>query len=433
MTQVREGQQALAGGDLKLASKLLKDAFDRSGGHGVPRTLLEHVAVAVTSADKVPCHLTGLARPRTYDLGSPAARAVPAGRPSIALTARGVVVTWTDGHEGPEHAYTAFLDEALRVDAAPVDVTPEGTSVGRPELRRAGDRLVLAYGDAKGAEAGVHARFLDDEGHIAGPSVAVSPVKASSFAPSLVSAANGSVYVAWTDEVDDSEDMFLRRLSASLEPVGDVVRATDLVPAGPGKPRVRSPSLAIGADSLLAVYRMERDPLRLVQQLRVPLAEVKGLAPLKKGEKKADRAIGEVVLVNTDKAKSDGPNIACTATACFVTWYGEGLGGGASAAYLEPMKPQPLWRRKFARLGTHPAIAVAPTGQAQVVWYESGRIFTAPISRDGVGTPTRIARISGEQPTPALTPGKRPGEWYLAWLDYETGHLEAYAARVTCK
>ena len=51
----------------------------------------------------------------------------------------------------------------------------------------------------------------------------------------------------------------------------------------------------------------------------------------------------------------------------------------------------------------------------------------------GVGAPTRIARISGEQPAPSITAGTKPGEWYVAWLDYETGHLEPYAARVLCK
>jgi hypothetical protein len=55
------------------------------------------------------------------------------------------------------------------------------------------------------------------------------------------------------------------------------------------------------------------------------------------------------------------------------------------------------------------------------------------VTRDGVTIPTKIARISGDQPMPSIAPGIKPGEWYIAWLDYETGHLEAYAARVQCK
>lgn len=84
-------------------------------------------------------------------------------------------------------------------------------------------------------------------------------------------------------------------------------------------------------------------------------------------------------------------------------------------------------------MGTRPAVAVSASGQAQLVWFEGSKVLTAPLTRDGVGTPSRIARISGDQPLPAIAAGNRPGEWYVAWLDYEIGHLEAYAARVQCK
>jgi serine/threonine-protein kinase len=78
-------------------------------------------------------------------------------------------------------------------------------------------------------------------------------------------------------------------------------------------------------------------------------------------------------------------------------------------------------------------VGVASGGQAQLVWYEGGRVLTASVSKDGMGTPSRVARISGEQPTPSIAAGQKPGEWYVAWLDYETGHLEPYAARVLCR
>ena len=435
MTQVREGQLAIAAGDLKLATRLLKEAFDRGAGHGVPRTMLEHVAVAAASGDRAACKLTGLARPRAYDLATPSMRAMPAGRPSIAVTPRGAVVTWTDAHDGVEHAYTALLDDALRLEGKPYDVTPEGVAVARPELRRVGDKLVLAYSDGKGPEAGVHARFIDADGRIAGAAVAVTPAKQGGYSPSIAALADGSVFVAWSDEGDgDSEDLFFRKLGPGLDLQGSPVRATDLVPAGPGKPRARLPSIAVAGEALLAAYRLERDPLRLIQHMRLPLGEAgTGLAPTKKGERRVDRSIGEVVLVNTDKAKSDGPSLACGGGACFLAWHGEGTGGGASAAYVDPGRAQPLWRRKFSRMGTRPAVAVSASGQAQLVWFEGSKVLTAPLTRDGVGTPSRIARISGDQPLPSIAAGNRPGEWYVAWLDYEIGHLEAYAARVQCK
>jgi serine/threonine-protein kinase len=437
MRQVQEAQLAIANGDLKGAAKLLKDSFDK-GGHGMPRTLLDHLNVAIAGASdaKAGCRLTGLARPRAYDLGvTQPVRPIASGRPDITYGARGAVVTWTDPHEGAEHAYTVALDEALRDKIDPIDVTPEGTQVLKPELTRAGDEIVLSYTDARGNEPGGHARFLDADGRIKGPLVAISPTpRPGSSAPAIARAPDGTSYAVWSEEgAGDSEDLFLRRLSPALEGQGEPIRVTDLVPAGPSRPRARVPSLAIDSGGIVLAYRVERDPIRSVYAMHLPLGDaLKGLEAPKKGAPKVDRSIGETTLINTDKSKADGPSLACGVGACFLTWYTEGT-GGASAALIDPSKAQPLWRNKFSRTGTHPAVAVSATGQAQVVWFEAGKIMTATINRDTVGPPSRIARISGDQPMPSIAAGSKPGEWYLAWLDYETGHLETFAARVLCK
>jgi len=115
-----------------------------------------------------------------------------------------------------------------------------------------------------------------------------------------------------------------------------------------------------------------------------------------------------------------------------VTWHGE-QAGGSSAAFVEPGKAQPLWRKKFSKVGGDTNIAVSTGGEAQLVWYERGAVMTASIGRDGVGPVSKVARISGDQPMPSIAAGAKPGEWYLAWLDFETGHLEPYAARVLCR
>ena len=437
MRQVQEAQLAIASGDLKGAAKLLKDSFDK-GGHGMPRTLLDHLNVAIAGATdaKAGCRLTGLARPRAYDLGvAQPVRPFAAGRPDIVYGARGAVVTWTDPHEGTEHAYTVALDEALRDKIDPIDVTPEGTQVVKPELTVAGDEIVLSYTDARGNEPGGHARFLDADGRIKGPLVAISPTpRPGSSAPAIARAPDGTSYAVWTEEgTGDSDDLFLRRLSPALEGQGDPIRVTDLVPTGPSRPRARIPSLSIDSGGIVLAYRVERDPVRTVVAMHLPLGDaLKGLEASKKGAPKADRALGETTLINTDKSKADGPSLACGIGACFLTWYTEST-GGASAALLDPSKAQPLWRNKFTRTGTHPAVAVSATGQAQVVWFEGGKILTAAINRDTVGPASKIARISGDQPMPSIAAGSKPGEWYLAWLDYETGHLEAFAARVLCK
>jgi serine/threonine-protein kinase len=439
MRQIQDGQQAITTGDLKGAAKLFKDAFDKSGGHGLPRTLNDHLAVAIAGASdaKATCRLTGLARPRSYDLGvTQPVRPIASGRPEIVYGAHGAVMTWTDSHEGAEHAYSVALDDALRDKLDPVDVSPEATQALKPELTRAGEELVLSYTDARGNDPGGHARFLDADGRIKGPLMPISSPAArpSTSSPAITRAPDGTSYAVWSDEgAGDSEDLFLRRLSPTLEAQGDAIRLTDLVPAGPSRPRARIPSLAIDSGGIFLAYRVEREPVHSIYAMHLPLGDgLKGLEPPKKSETKTDRNVSAPTLINTDKSKADGPSLACASSACFLAWYTEGT-GGASAALLDPTKGQPLWRRKFSHTGTHPAVAVSATGQAQLVWFDGGTVMTASINRDTVGQPSRIARVIGDQPMPSITAGGKPGEWYLAWLDYEAGHLEAYAARVLCK
>jgi eukaryotic-like serine/threonine-protein kinase len=441
MPQIREAQQTIATGDLKAAARLLKDAIDKSAGHGIPRTMSEHLQVAMAPAnDRAPCRLTGLARPRTYDLTS-SSKVFGAGRPSITFGARGPVMIWTDAHEGAEHAYTVPLDEAMRNALPPTDVTPEGTQIGRPELDHADDKLVMTYWDAKGPEAGVKVRLLEADGRIGGPPVPVSPPsKGSSTFPSLTRASDGSFYVVWSNEAEpNSDDIFLRHLSPSLAPQGDALRVTDFVASGLYKPRARFPSLGFAGNALQLAFKLEREPQHLIQRLRLPLSDpMKGLEPEKRNAPlKVDRNIGDLALVNTDKAKGDTPSLACGASGCFLVWHGEN-NGGVWGAFIDPARAQPNWHKKFSKIGSRPAVAISASGQGQIVWFEpeaarSGRLMVAAITREVIGPATRIARFSGDQPTPSIVAGAKPGEWYVAWLDYEAGHLEAYGARVVCK
>src|SRR5262249_46743984 len=126
-----------------------------------------------------------------------------------------------------------------------------------------------------------------------------------------------------------------------------------------------------------------------------------------------DRELGEVKLVSSEREKADAPEIACGAEGCFLAWQAEG--GGAYAAYLDAAQGQILWRKKFDAKGSRPAIAIAPSGAAELAWYSSGRLQLASIGRDAVGPATAIARVSGEQPRPTIVAGGAPGEWYITW------------------
>jgi serine/threonine protein kinase len=433
---VAKGQKLLAEGKTDEALKAFKEAFDM-GGHGVPRTLLEHLGQAMAADNKdAPCKLTGLARPRAYDLRDERVRVVAAGQPGIGVGPQGPLLTWTDGREGggAQHAFAVTLDGALRPQGEAVDVTPEGLAIGVPTLHRAGDRFILSYWDAKGPEAGVHVRWLDANGRIAGPAVPVGDEDRTGFWPTVATSSD-SVFVIWSKQTDANvEDLFLRKLDHELAPQGDVVRLTEFLPHTPSKSRARYPSAEVTSDALHVVFRLERDPNRLIHHLRIPLKDLAagGLSPRTADTPKEDRFVGELEVVNNDKAQADAPSIACGKDACFVAWHGE-VQGGAYAAYLEPNELKPIWRKKFTSTGSRPTAAMSDDGRAQLFWYDRGRVKTAAVTRDGVGNESTVARISGDQPAPSVSAGSKPGEWYVAWLDYETGHLEPYAARVQCE
>ena len=88
---------------------------------------------------------------------------------------------------------------------------------------------------------------------IDGSALALFPTaKSGTFWPSTARAPDDSFYVTWVEEGDpDSEDLFLRHLSATLEPQGPAVRLTDL--SGTGKSRARSPSLVTAGGRVFAV------------------------------------------------------------------------------------------------------------------------------------------------------------------------------------
>jgi serine/threonine-protein kinase len=183
----------------------------------------------------------------------------------------------------------------------------------------------------------------------------------------------------------------------------------------------------------MIAFRYEKDPQRLIEIMKLPLGDVgKAVPAVTKGPPpRTDRWLGETVLANIEKDKADAPTLACGTPGCFAAWHAEG--GRAMAAFIEPQKAAPLWRKALAKSAGDPVVAISPAGEAQIAWYERGNVMTAAVGRDGVGPASKVARISGDQPMPSIAPGAKPGEWYVAWLDFETGHLEPYAARVQCK
>jgi serine/threonine-protein kinase len=295
-----------------------------------------------------------------------------------------------------------------------------------------GSELSIVYTDGKGNNAGAHVRLLAADGTIGSPMVNLAPLKAPSSGSSIAKAADGSYIAVWAAELDTgAEELFMRRLSAKLEPMGEAIRATDFAPSGLQKPRVRLPVVAVAGEAAQITFRLERAPTQVIYRMRVPLADIaKGVEPRKKGDI-ADRSIGELVIVNADKSRAETSSIACGKEGCFLVWDAETM-GGVSAAAIDPATAQPLWRDKFSKVGGHPSVAFDDAGNARVVWFEKGGIMTAPITRAKVGASSKIGRISGNQPPASLVPGKTSGEWFISWLDYEAGQLEPYVGRFVC-
>jgi serine/threonine protein kinase len=420
MATIEEGQGMLASGDPDGAIRKFKEAVDAGAGP-IAKSFLDQVKLGAASTG--PCKMVALSHPRLGYGGS-------IGRPAVAVTSKGAVVAWTDDHEQPghDHVYSVLIDSTGRPTSRPRDLTPEADYAMRPSLSSVDDRVVLLFWDKSGREPAVRVRLLDSDGRIGGMSIVVGSGKPGLFWPAMDRAADGGFWVAWQESLDkDSDDLFLRRLDSELKPFGPEIRATDYGTEKGRLSRVGSPTVALSSANLFVAYALERDREHLIARMRLPLAATE----LQTGLTKGKAELGEVTVVNEDKVGGDLPALACTKDACYLAW--QETDKGAQAALLDPAKGTLLWRKRFAPRGGHPAVASSAEGQAEVAFYEAGRVRVAALSRDGVGTTSTFAKVSGDAPRPWISPGRVHGEWYVAWLDLEAGRAEAFVARLQCR
>jgi serine/threonine-protein kinase len=423
-----EGLKLYSANDAAGAQKKLKDAADQ-GGNAVAKGVSEQLKIA--AAGTGPCKLVSIAHPR---IGVSAS----ASWPVVAATAKGALVAWIDDHEAKDkdHVYSVVVDPTGRPYSAPRDLTPESGAVGRATLVSAGgERTVLLYTDTKGRDAGIRARFLDADGRIGGRSVPVGAVgRTGQLWPAIDKVPGTGFWVAWQDDRHkEGDDLYVRQLTPDLEPLGTELRATDYAPPKPrGTVAVREPSVAVVAGQLYVAYRLDRDQQRFIMRMRMPLAGLtKGLDDKPAPNPRKDRELGDVKLVNEDKAPADYPDVRCGKEGCFISWHGDK--GGAYAAMLDPADGKVVWRNKFADRGSRPALGLSDDGQVYVAFFEGGRVKVAPLSRDGVGTQSVFAKVSGERDRPSITGAREKGEWYVSWLDAEGNRAEPYVARLACK
>jgi eukaryotic-like serine/threonine-protein kinase len=433
LPMARETQALIAQGDFDRALGNLKRMHNEHR-HGMIRNLMDQVEVAKAGhTGKAPCKVTGLSRPRRYDLVNQERKAVDAGPPVITQGLSGAMMAWTDSRDGQTRAYAVALDEALRNRSLEVDISPEGARVATPTLLPAAQRFVAAYSDAGGSSPGVYLRWLSDHGVIDGAPVAVAPAVAGSNFAHATRAADGGFIVAWADRKEaDSIDIFYRRHGADAKPLGEPVRVTDYLNRGAAPTRVSDVQVAEASGKIHFAYVVQAGPLQQVRYLAIDAATAPpGLGDPPPG-RRLERLLGEEIEISALHDKSGTPALGCVPDGCFVAW-SQQIRGGAGVAYVEAKTGKRQWHKIFSARGGSPSIGTAASGEeARLVWMEGGRVATASLGREGVGPDSKIARVVGDQPPASVASGEK-GTWYVTWLDYEAGHREPYAVRIRCE
>lgn len=431
--KLSEGQELLAT-DARRALEAFKVAFER-GNMPAARSLLTQATIA--SEEGGPCQLTGLARPRPFDLE------VPVSRPTVVPTNKGVVVSWVDNHLDVRRrqAFTVLLDSALRRIAPPIPVTPEAYNVRQPQLVRAGDRLALTYWEEGGKEPGVYTRLLDASGKIESPAYRLSSQRKGDPFPTLVPSPDGGFIAVWEEEMQSgSDEIVARRLGPDLKPKTPSVRLTALhTSSGPNRqPRTADVTIAHGKLYITFVKDRGSDGAQIILHT-VPLDDPgleRGLLqgpPAKTARKpksrpKNDEFVGTFRPVSAVQGKNAQPHVACTTEGCFIAWDDEKA--GAIVSYWHKDRGQ-LWHREFARKAARATLSHDARGVV-LAYYEDSRIKLANLTPDGLGKPSILSRINGHQPSPDLARGEKAGEWYVAFRDFESARLEVFALRAQC-
>ena len=279
----------------------------------------------------------------------------------------------------------------------------------------------------------MYARLLEANGKVKTPVQRLSATKRSDFYPSMVRNSDGTFWVVWSEQFEaGSEDLVLRKLDRELKPLTEAIRLTAVGRATRQATEFDKPDLAVQGTKLLIVSVVERASQRQIQLLKLDLGDpalAKGIQAAK-ADADVPPNLGQLVTLNGTPGKYDQPRIGCTPSECVVVWDEEAVGG--YAVLLDPKSSSPTWERQFGMKGAHPALTGA-RGQYSVAYYDNSRLKLARITQKGLEPGSTLAKVSGLQPFPSLEPGAEPGQWYIAWRDYEAGHLEAFVVRAQCQ
>jgi serine/threonine-protein kinase len=419
-------QDMLTNGSPKAALESFKAAF--AAGNSPPARSLLSQATVVAEEGGGDCRVNALGRPRPFGI------AEPSSRPTLVKTDRGILYAWVDTHVDPKkrQGHTVLLDNAMRRISEPVALTPEASSVRTLQLWPMPNGAALVYWDDNGDGAGVYVRQLESDGKIAGPARRISEARRGELHPTL-SPFPGGFWAVWEEDARGRVDIMARQLDEKLEAKSKAVRLAQVLSAPRNANTASSPDAIVSQGSLQVVFSVDRGVDRhQIMLLRAPLTDpalATGLT-LDKKKKGADQFLGTLSPLSRATSKNTTPRIACLKNACTVVWDDDNA--GAYAAYIERDKTEPLWHRDFSPKGIRPTL-VSTDDKILVAWYEEQRLKLAEVKRDGMGKPSVLARVNGFQPEPDVTRGEKPGQWLVAFRDYESAHFEAFGLRTECK
>lgn len=414
---INRAQQLLRSDQYEEALKTLEMA--KGENPNIAQSLIRHASAA--GDDAGPCRFAGLGRPRPFSVDAPASHA------RIAYGNDGILAMWTDTHQDPKrrNVYSAVLDDALRRVSPVRNVTPEATTAIHPALTPLPNGFATLYWDSGQSEPGVYVRAIEADGRIRSPARLLSGEKRDKYFPTLAVLPGGDLLGVWSEQADASgrSTIVARRLDRDLRPQGSPIPLAALSSGDASQPfaRVFGNELFIAYRYLVARQTSEIRLLRI--QLSDPLL-VSGVA-----DGQDDRWAGQSVTLRKEPRQAE-PSTTCDKEGCLVVWDDEAA--GAYAGFIPTAHKTTLWHREFSSNGARPIIARNASGEAAVAYFADDRLLLVPISRDGVGQPSVISRVSGFQPPPTLVAGPNPGEWLIAWRDFEAGHLEVFVARAHC-
>ncbi|RYZ03658.1 MAG: serine/threonine protein kinase [Myxococcales bacterium] len=424
-----EAQDLLTNGSAKDALERFKAAF-AAGSQPPARSLLSQATIVVEEGSGS-CRVDALARPRPFGISEPSSR------PTLIKTERGILYGWVDTHVDPKkrQGHVVLLDGAMRRVSDAVPVTPEAVSVRSLQLVPMNGGAALVYWDDAG-DAGVYVRRLEADGKIAGPGRRISDSKRGELHPSLTPTDAGYWALWEEDGARGHVNVMARQLDDKLEIKGKITRLADVVGAPRSGNTASSPDAVIAHGALQVVLSVDRGADKhQILLLRVPQNDPAlgtGLVVDKKKKKPpvGDSSVGTLVSLSRANSKNTTPRIACLEKACTVVWDDDNA--GAYAAYIERDKAEPLWHREFSPKGIRPTL-VTTDKKTLVAWYEDSRLKLAELGRDGLGKASVLARVNGFQPEPDVARGEKPGQWLVAFRDYESAHFEAFGLRTECQ